>query len=186
MFPLIRTFYNRYKSNQKPKFSHPFEESSVEMRVYPWDIDIFMELNNGRFLTLMDIGRMDVGIRLNLYSSLAQRGWGLMVGAVSGRFRHRFRPFEKFTLHSRLTHFDERWFYFHQWFVGSTGKIHASFLVRTAVISKKGLVPTADVVEELKFEPELIAKDNVPSEWLKQWAVSDAYHKVVMEEELVS
>lgn len=181
MYPFIRFIYHLQFAKLKPKLEHPFIESTINMRVWLTDIDTFMELNNGRFLTLMDIGRMEVGLRLGLLKVLKKNKWGLMVGAVSTRFRYRIKPLEKFTLHTKIVYFDERWFYFRQWFTRKNGDVLASFLVRTAVTSKNGLVPTNDVKKEMKFDEQLMDKYNKPSEWIEQWLKSDQIHKTIME-----
>lgn len=183
MYPFYRLFINQFKSNRQPKFENPFIESKIKMRVWISDIDLFMEMNNGRFLTLMDIGRFDVGIRTGLFKILKKHNWGLMVGAVSTRYRYRLRTFQKFTLHTKLTHYDERWFYFHQWFEGFNGRKHASFLVRTAVISSNGLVPTKEVVAEMNYNEDLLIEKNKKSEWIEKWIESDELHKIIMEGE---
>ncbi|MGI9526726.1 MAG: acyl-CoA thioesterase [Weeksellaceae bacterium] len=180
MYPFLRFFYNQYKSKRKPKLNHIFEESTLNMTVWPTDIDLFMELNNGRYLTLMDMGRFDIGHRIDLFKIMKKRKWSLMVGAVSGRFRRRLKPFQRFTLHTQLIHFDHRWFYFKQSFIAK-GKIHASFLVRTALVSKDGLVPTEDVVQALNLDTEWIAENNHKNDWLESWLVSDEIHKEMME-----
>lgn len=159
--------------------------SKVPMTVQLSDIDLFMEMNNGRYLTLMDIGRFDVGARLGLFKVLKDNNWGLMVGAVSTRYRNRFRLFQKFTLNTKMLYFDERWFYFHQWFEGKNGKIHASFLVRTAVTSKSGLVPTKNVIEQMNYPLDLVHRHNHSSEWIQKWEQSDEIHKHIMEVDLI-
>lgn len=182
MYPILRTAYHSYKAKSKPPLTHPFEESTISMRAWPLDIDIFMEMNNGRYLTLMDIGRTEIGVRLDLFKTLKANDWGLMVGAVSARYRHRIRPFEKFTLHTRILYFDERWFYFHQQFTSQNGKkIHASFLARTAVISKKGLVPTSEVAAAMGITDDMVKEYNHPTDWLLKWEESDELHKEIME-----
>lgn len=181
MYPYFRLFYHQQKSKRQPKFTHPFEESKIKMRVWPWDIDMFFELNNGRYLTIMDIGRFNVGARIDLFKTLKQNNWGLMVGAVSSRYRRRLKPFQKFTLHTKLLYFDNRWFYFRQWFV-SNGKINASFLVRTAVVSKNGLVPTEEVVHAMPYEKVVLDRHNTTSEWIEKWEESDEIHKSIMED----
>lgn len=182
MYPFLRLFYHQQKAKRKPQFAHPFEESTIKMRVWPWDIDVFFELNNGKYLTLMDMGRFTIGIRIGLFKCLKANDWGLMVGAVSSRYRRRLKTFEAFTLHSKLLYFDDRWFYFHQWFVGKDGQMKASFLVRTAVVSKKGLVATSAVVNAMQFDQALLDKHNHPSEWVKMWEESDEIHKEIMGE----
>lgn len=184
MYPYLRLVINQFKAKQKVKFEHPFMISKLPMMVQLSDIDLFMEMNNGRYLTLMDIGRFDVGARLGLFKVLKRNNWGLMVGAVSSRYRNRFRLFQKFTLNTKMLYFDDRWFYFHQWFEGKSGKIHASFLVRTAVTSKDGLVPTSKVVEQMSYPIDVIHKHNQSSDWIQKWEQSDEIHKQIMEIDL--
>lgn len=180
MYPYIRSVYHLLKAKQKPKFEHPYQESQIPMRVWPWDIDMFMELNNGRYQTMMDIGRFEVGIRVGLFEVLKANDWGLMVGGISSRYRRRLKPFQKFTLHSQIQCYDERWFYFRQWFtVGDT--IHASFLVRTAITSKQGLVKPIDLVNQMPFSEDIHNTYNHKSDWIKTWEASDAIHKTIME-----
>ncbi len=40
--------------------------TELKMRVWPSDIDIYPEMNNGRHLTLMDLGRIDLAGRTGL------------------------------------------------------------------------------------------------------------------------
>ena len=62
MYPYLRTI--KVFLTAKRKGDHKLTDLSVmKMTVMPGDIDVFMELNNGRFLTLMDFGRFDVAIR---------------------------------------------------------------------------------------------------------------------------
>ncbi|MBX2845416.1 MAG: acyl-CoA thioesterase [Saprospiraceae bacterium] len=184
MYPYLRTLFHLQRGKAKPPLEHPFQESILNMRVWPLDIDIFMELNNGRYLTLMDIGRFEVGTRIGLFKILKENNWGLMVGGVSSRYRYRLRPFQKFKLHTRLIYVSDRWFYFHQSFRRGN-KMHASCLVRTAVTSKDGIVPTAFVAEKMNIPDALFDKHNQPLEWIETWEASDDIHKKVMEEDLL-
>ena len=43
----------------------------------PWDLDVWMELNNGRALSLYDMGRIPMAKRSGLISALKRRKWGL-------------------------------------------------------------------------------------------------------------
>lgn len=181
MYPYIRLLFHQTRAKRQPILANPFAENIQYMRVWPWDIDMFMELNNGRYLTIMDIGRFGVGYRTGLFDVLKQEKWGLMVGAVSSRYRRRLRLFDRFSLHTKLIYFDHRWFYFHQWFVGKNGKVHASFLVRTAVVSRDGLVPCSSVVDAMNYDGDLLKAHNQSSEWIDAWLASDTIHKEIME-----
>ena len=144
------------------------DESILKMRVHLGDIDPFMELNNGRHLTMMDFGRFDLAMRSGLLKVVKEQGWGLAVAGASVRYRHRLKLFQKYTLHSQVVGYDEKWFYFHQKTV-SKGKIHSAALIRTAVTSKKGVVETSKVLKIMGYDK---IEYNVP-EWVAAWAKAD-------------
>lgn len=58
MYPYIRIAKLLTVSNFKPKLTVT-DKSILNLRVWPGDADVFMELNNGRHLTMMDFGRFD-------------------------------------------------------------------------------------------------------------------------------
>lgn len=144
-------------------------ESVVRMRVWLGDIDVFSELNNGRHLTLMDLGRFDLAVRSGFLRTVHHEGWGLTVGGASVRFRHRVPPFSRICLRSRVVGHDHRWFYFHQRIEGGD-RLCSSALVRTAVIEKGRLVPVARVLEALEMP------DSAPGlpGWVRAWVDAEA------------
>ena len=144
------------------------DTSVVKLRVCLVDIDPFMELNNGRYLTMMDFGRFDVAFRTGLWKTVKKQKWGLAVAGASVRYRHRLKLFQKYELHTQVIGREDKWFYFHQKMVRN-GKIHASALIRTAVTSKDGIVNTDEVLKAMNMENIL---PGVP-EWVKAWAKAD-------------
>ena len=46
-------------------------------RCWPWDLDLWLELNNGRALTLYDLGRLVLAKRTGLLSLLKEKGWSM-------------------------------------------------------------------------------------------------------------
>ena len=60
--------------------------SATSFRIRPWDIDMFLEVNNGRVLTLYDLGRFDFSIRMGLAKALRQNKWGLVVAGSTVRY----------------------------------------------------------------------------------------------------
>ena len=67
---------------------------------WPWDIDPWMELNNGRTLTLYDLGRVGLFLRLGIVPVMKAHGWGGTVAGSSFRYRRRVRAFDRYTLRS--------------------------------------------------------------------------------------
>jgi acyl-CoA thioesterase FadM len=124
------------------------EESVLRLRVGLSDIDVFWELNNGRHLTLMDLGRFDFAVRSGFLKVVHREGWGLTVGGASVRFRHRVPPFRRILLRTRVVGHDERWFYFDQR-IEREGRVCSAALVRTAVTAKGRVVPVERVREAM-------------------------------------
>lgn len=143
-------------------------ESIISMRVGITDIDPYMELNNGRHLTLMDFGRFDLARRSGLLNVVKKKKWGLAVAGTSVRYRHRIKFGQRFKLHSQLVGYDERWFYFHQKTVRNN-KIHSAALIRTAVTSKNGIIPSREVMEAMNIHQ---VNYSVP-DWVLAWAEAD-------------
>ena len=81
----MNLFFRFISQFLKSKFLSPLDindKDSVELRVWPNDIDMNIHLNNGRFLSLMDLGRTRLSIRTGLFSMAKKKGWGL--GVVGG------------------------------------------------------------------------------------------------------
>ena len=145
------------------------DESILSMRVCLVDIDPFMELNNGRHLTMMDFGRFDLAMRSGLLSVVKKQSWGLVVAGTSVRYRHRLKLMQKYYLHSQVVGYDDLWFYFHQKTVRH-GKIHSAALIRTAVTSKKGIVKTSEVLKVMGGYNNI--NPTIP-DWVSAWAAAD-------------
>jgi acyl-CoA thioesterase FadM len=64
-------------------------------------------MNNGRYWTLMDLGRTDMMIRSGLWRPILKNGWVPVVAAGQIRFRRELRPFRTFTLETRILTWSE-------------------------------------------------------------------------------
>jgi acyl-CoA thioesterase FadM len=95
---------------------HPLSESVLHLRVLPNDLDLNFHMNNGRFLSIMDLGRLDLLIRTDLASALFKHRWQPLVGAVNIRYKQSLMPFQKYRLHTKVIGWDEKWFYIEQRF----------------------------------------------------------------------
>lgn len=157
------------RGHWRPKLS-PGEPSALRMTVWPWDCDLFGEVNNGRHLTLFDLGRFDLGVRTGLIAILKQKRWGLVVAGSTIRYRRRLTPFQRYTLHTHLIGRDERWFYFIQT-TEHKGVACSSGLIRTGVTFKGKVIPTQNVTEAMGF-PDWNA--DLP-DWVKGWAENDSH-----------
>lgn len=97
------------------------DEDRLAMRVWPHDIDFNMHMNNARFLSIMDYGRMHLLARAHILSHIIRSRWTPLVGAVWMTYRRSLPLFAHFTLASRMMCWDDRWFYIEQSFTCCEG-----------------------------------------------------------------
>lgn len=168
MYPYYRVIKTLINARFKPGLE--FNEAGIlKLRAGVFDVDNYGEVNNGRQLTLMDLGRYDLGARVGLLELIKKKKWGLAVGGSSVRYRRRIPFLKKFELHSRVIGHDGRWFYFLQemWRGES---ICSSALIKAGVISKDGLVPASTVMAEF---PDVDWDGQLP-EWAVAWIEAES------------
>lgn len=86
----------------RPRLDPVRDVSRLSFRVWPHDLDTSLHLNNGRYWTLMDLGRTDIMIRSGLWRPILRNGWVPVVSAGQIRFRRELKPFQAFTLETRI------------------------------------------------------------------------------------
>jgi acyl-CoA thioesterase FadM len=140
-------------------------EARVRFTVLPHDCDLNFHLNSGRYLSFMDVARMDLIGRLRLLQPLLKRGWRPVMGGCVIRFRRSVMPFERFSIRSRVVGWDEKWFYIEHIVENKDGAFCAAGHVRTVIRGKSGTIPTRDVIPLLGRE---IASPPLP-DFVAQW-----------------
>ncbi|MEL6283268.1 MAG: acyl-CoA thioesterase [Pseudomonadota bacterium] len=169
MYPFLRFFWVLWRAKRKPAMT-PDDESVLDLTIWPWDCDVFAELNNGRTLTLFDLGRFDLGARIGLLGLLQKRKWTLTVGGSSLQYRKRITPLQRVKLRTRFVGMDDKWFYLTQTFERD-GTPCSQGLLRTAVVAPgKGIVPTAEVAAALGWSDW---RQELP-DWVNAWIAADA------------
>lgn len=133
---------------------------------WPWDVDPWMELNNGRTLTLYDLGRIPMARRSGMIGLLRQNGWGMAVAGASVRYRRRVRAFQRFTMQSAILGWDERFFYFQQT-MWHKGEATSSLLCRLAMTDDKGILAPMNVAADLGWPETAPDLPEYVSEWIE-------------------
>lgn len=113
------------------------DETSLTFRVWPSDIDVLMHMNNGRYLTLMDLGRVDSIIRSGVRRRLRDLGWYTVIAAETIRFRESLGLFAKFEMRTRVLGWDDKSFYIRQTFVRDD-RVAAVSIVRVRFLRRSG------------------------------------------------
>lgn len=137
------------RSLRKPRIGL-FDEARLDLRVRLRDCDVLMHVNNGRYLSLMDLGRIDLSGRTGLITLFRERGWSAVAGGVTIRFRRELRWRSRYVLRTKLVGWDEGWCFFEQAFERADGKLAARAYAKVACLDEHGTrLPIARVVEAL-------------------------------------
>ena len=168
MYPFVRMAKELLLNRNAPALPITGTHASHHI-CWPWDLDPWRELNNGRTLTLYDLGRLPLGQRTGLHKVLASRGWGMTVAGNTTRYRRRVRMFDRLTMVSHVIGWDARFIYMEQ-SMWKGGECTSHMLIRSAVTSSKGIVPPAQVLAALGQPVESPALPD----WVQNWIDAEA------------
>lgn len=167
MYPFVRISKELIKHRGAPELA--IGQTHVSQHIcWPWDIDIFLEMNNGRVLTLFDIGRITLFQRMGMSAKMRTHRLGGTIAGSSVRYRRRVRAFDRIEMRSRVVGWDERFVYAEQ-SMWRKDDCTSHALLRMAVTDRTGMVPTSRLVEIFGDVPDL----PLPA-WAVNWAVADA------------
>lgn len=131
----------------------PLDESVLRFRVMPNDIDINRHMNNGRYLTMMDLGRGDLISRNGILGVILKQHWYPLVGSASVRFLRSLDPFQVYELRTRLLCWDEKWFYIEHRFQRGQDLVAVAW-IQGLFRGKNGNVTPREVLERTGVQIE--------------------------------
>lgn len=140
----------------------------TRFRVWPTDLDVLRHVNNGVYLSLMDLGRVDLLLRSGVLARVRARGWYPVVAAETIQFRRSLTLFQPFVIETRVLGWDDRSIFLEQRFVrpGSSGETIALAVIRGRFLATGGgPVPMAELMALAGHggsSPEL-------PEWVRRW-----------------
>lgn len=128
-------------------------ESRVRFRVWPNDLDTNGHMNNGRFLTLLDLGRLDLLLRIGTLRTVLKNKWNPVLASAQVRFRRPLNLFQSFEIVTRILCWDEKWIYMEQRMIrGEDVVLHA--YLRGVFVSKQGSVPITKLLRAMGIDRE--------------------------------
>lgn len=113
-----------------------------QLRVLPNDLDINGHMNNGRYLTVVDLMLMEYFVRSGFARVMLREGWKPMSGGSFISYRRGLKPLQTYELRFRLDACDGHWNYMRFEFV-SEGKVCAAGYMKGAAVGREGFVPNA-------------------------------------------
>lgn len=168
MYPFFRFAWAVWRARHLPPLGIGQAHVSHHV-IMPWDLDLWRELNNGRTLTIYDLGRFPLFIRSGIIGAMRKRGWGGTVAGVSVRYRRRVRGFDRVRMVSRVLGFDDRFVYIDQSMWRGAEAV-SNALYRVAITGPDGIVP-----------PELLAAETGQAtvspplpDWVRAWIAAEA------------
>lgn len=167
MYPILRFVNEMRLARKQPKLG-PFGAHVSTHRCWPWDLDPWIELNNGRTLTLYDLGRLPMALRNGAIQTMRENRWSITVAGVSVRYRRRIKAFQKFTMVTRTIGWDDRFLYIEQ-SIWSRGECANSMLLRGAITSSEGIVPPPRFIAAGGEDP---VSPPLP-DWVQAWIEAD-------------
>lgn len=170
MYPYARMFKELFKFRRAPKLGL-FDTHHSTHLCWPWDIDPWMELNNGRTLTLYDLGRIPLAMRMGLAGLLKSKGWGMSVAGNTTRYRKRVKMFDRLQMRSRLIGWDTRFLYIEQ-SMWKGAECTSHILIRSALIGRgrAGIIPPVELARLVGMAEDSPALPD----WVHAWIAADA------------
>ena len=155
------------------------DTTSLAMRVLPNDLDFNGHVNNGRYFTLADIGRMDFVLRTGTARVALKHKALPIVGDAMAKFRKDLKVFERYEMRTRVLGWDDKWVFMEHRFVRG-GRVAGVVVMRGLFRAESGVLTPAFLLGEMGVTE---ASPALP-DWLREWNAScDALADGLREEE---
>lgn len=108
---ILRMLYVLIRSRFCARIEQGNLVSEFSLRVLPNDIDINLHMNNGRFLTICDLNRVDIFARSGLLKAMFKRNWLPVIAEHTMTYKKPLAIFASYKVKTEVTHWDEKYFY---------------------------------------------------------------------------
>ncbi len=142
----------------------------IRLTTLPTDLDVMRHMNNGRYLSLFDLGRWDLLIRTGMADAMRRHAWYAVVSSETITFRKSLNPWQRFDVESRLLGHDDKAIYIeHRAVVG--GEVYARVIVRARMMKRAGGTLSHEDLFAAIGRPEGIPDVEA---WVHDWAAASA------------
>ncbi len=138
----LRLLWALLRSRRLPRIA-PGDTIERRLRVWPGDLDINGHMNNGRYLTIIDLMLVEYFVRSGFARVMFKAGWRPMSGGAVITYRKSLKPWQRYRLSFTLAGADAAWNYMRFEFAREDGTLCAAGYMKGAAVAKGGLVPNA-------------------------------------------
>jgi acyl-CoA thioesterase FadM len=165
-----RTLLHTLISRFGPRLGH-YDVARTRFITLPTDQDILRHMNNGVYLSIMDVARFDMLARNGVWAQFKTLGWYPVVVSETISFRKSLQAWQRFTIESRILGFDAKAVYVEQRFVRADAdgrpEIYAQGFIRGRFLKRSGGVVSID---ELTAALGVVPADLEVPQWLLDWS----------------
>ncbi|ABI73692.1 thioesterase family protein [Shewanella frigidimarina] len=119
--------------------------SRIDYRALPLDCDINMHLTNSRYPAFMDLARTYLIAEMGLMKQFLKNKWLPIVNAAEFTYIRDIKPFEKFTIETKIVGWDEKYFYIEHRMLTARG-LHCIAHVRGVFVCRGKQVPIETLI----------------------------------------
>ncbi len=94
----LRTRLARTRPSRLGRGTSLWDEARTPFRVAPTDLDPLRHVNNGKYLSLLDLGRYDLLTRSGFWQAASERGWYAVVAAQTITYKRSLTLGQRFVL----------------------------------------------------------------------------------------
>lgn len=143
----------------------PLGPCRTPFRVWLPDLDVFRHMNNGIYLTIMDLARMDLMLRSGFWPKVKAQGWYPVVVAETIQFRRSLNLFERFEIETRVLGWDDKAVVLEQQF-WRRDEVVAHALVRARFLRRAGgTVAPTELGPVVGFDPGSPPLEGYAARW---------------------
>ena len=133
---LFRLFYLLLSSLWRPRLKM-IDECQTKFRVWPTDLDLLMHMNNGKYLSLMDLGRVDLMLRCGAFFKARKQGIYPVLASATIRYKRSLQLFQPFVMKTQVLCWDDKYFFIGQKFE-VRGVLCAQAIVKARFLKNTG------------------------------------------------
>ncbi len=143
----------------------PLGPCRTPFRVWPTDLDILRHVNNGVYLSIMDLARVDLLRRAGLLRGIVARGWYPVVTGETIQFLRSLELFDRFVIETRVLGWDDRYILLEQRFERGRETVAVALVAGRFLARGGGTVTPQEIVD---VGGRRVESPAIP-DWVARW-----------------